>query len=770
MEQDLNKLSSIVDGKEVQEIFKPGQPQIQAESGDLAPGSLQKAPSLNTGKPILESEIIRNNSQRPNREPAVINENAGEVADENIAIRAVNQNNKTTVSQLFNPAQLMKPAGADPEWKESGGDGGGVTQTLDLKDLFKPKRRGQPNDIPDEKPQTGKREWANWVNPAFTPAAKVVPQEHSQAKGGEKDGHDGVSLDALGLLFQSTAKDLKEQKQKFSDKQFPPELKSIEGHGDIELKEQYRKYVWKRPQEMFEENFNLCSKGVEPNDVRQGDLGDCYFICALSALAEKPERAKRIILSKNFSEEGVYSVALCITGVWEEVIVDDLFPWNLSKKKPAFSQSRSNDLWVMLLEKAWAKVHGGYLNIESGFTSEALFSLTGAPVYTYFISNENSDKNWQAILDGEANNYIMTASTGDFNSSGNDAQDKQTGLSASHGYSLLAGVVVDHQGQKLRLVKLRNPWGTGEWRGDWSDNSPLWTPELKAKLEVKAEDDGIFFMSFEDWQKYFTSFDICYYHDSFKHSAIKLQSDPDIPTVLRFTITKSGPWYFMVSQTNSRMFKKANKYFYSGLTLIVCRVGEDKVHYIGDANEFDELLWFKNDCEPGEYLAYIMTPWRSMVNEFGFGVYGPEKIKLRISPPDSLSPNFIASVMTDKAQGNYHLFKNFAARGEPDIKSLFEINSEALTYFYFENSSPQTTLKSRIVFTEMEDIFVFPPHEVKEIFQPNQQKRMFEVSQSVETGRNGIIMCKMNSEKSKLQITIYSSFESAFGCPGCKLI
>jgi len=26
---------------------------------------------------------------------------------------------------------------------------------------------------------------------------------------------------------------------------------------------------------------------------------------------------------------------------------------------------------------------------------------------------------------------------------------------------------------------MRNPWGTGEWTGDWSDKSKKWTPQLK---------------------------------------------------------------------------------------------------------------------------------------------------------------------------------------------------------------------------------------------------------------------------------------------------
>lgn len=46
---------------------------------------------------------------------------------------------------------------------------------------------------------------------------------------------------------------------------------------------------------------------------------------------------------------------------------------------------------------------------------------------------------------------------------------------------------------------MRNPWGHKEWNGDWSDESDLWTDELKEELEMSAANDGIFFISLDDY-------------------------------------------------------------------------------------------------------------------------------------------------------------------------------------------------------------------------------------------------------------------------------
>jgi len=78
---------------------------------------------------------------------------------------------------------------------------------------------------------------------------------------------------------------------------------------------------------------------------------------------------------------------LCITGHWRIVILDDIFPCIKHKKRyqPAFTSTTSNELWVLLLEKAYAKVYGSYANIEAGFEKDALRDQTGSPGMDFML-------------------------------------------------------------------------------------------------------------------------------------------------------------------------------------------------------------------------------------------------------------------------------------------------------------------------------------------------------------------------------------------------
>jgi calpain-15 len=45
----------------------------------------------------------------------------------------------------------------------------------------------------------------------------------------------------------------------------------------------------------------MFEQDVTPNDIIQGSLGNCYFLSALSAIAEFPQRIKNIFITQNIT-------------------------------------------------------------------------------------------------------------------------------------------------------------------------------------------------------------------------------------------------------------------------------------------------------------------------------------------------------------------------------------------------------------------------------------------------------------------------------------
>lgn len=66
------------------------------------------------------------------------------------------------------------------------------------------------------------------------------------------------------------------------------------------------------------------------------------------------------------------------------------------------------------------------------------------------------------------------------------------GIYFGHSYGIVtAQEITDSKGEKVRLVKLRNPWINEKWTGEWSNGSENWTDELRSRLNYpKVEQEG----------------------------------------------------------------------------------------------------------------------------------------------------------------------------------------------------------------------------------------------------------------------------------------
>ncbi|CAK9097240.1 Calpain-15 (Small optic lobes homolog), partial [Durusdinium trenchii] len=138
--------------------------------------------------------------------------------------------------------------------------------------------------------------------------------------------------------------------------------------------------------------------GFRPEDARHGShsesLGDVEFIEALAVLAERPKVLQKLLPNANTltptSGEtcGCHEVRLCIAGLWRSFLIDERFPMTRESETPknpheslAFGRCAGNQLWIPLLEKAYAKAHSSYQFAFPGSSLEVfLEELTGAVV------------------------------------------------------------------------------------------------------------------------------------------------------------------------------------------------------------------------------------------------------------------------------------------------------------------------------------------------------------------------------------------------------
>ena len=82
---------------------------------------------------------------------------------------------------------------------------------------------------------------------------------------------------------------------------------------------------------------------------------------------------------------------LFIDGEWQIVFVDDYLPYDPSQEELVGVRPKHNELWAILLEKAWIKINGGYTNTFGGLFSEAISALTGFPT-EIFKHNKNGER------------------------------------------------------------------------------------------------------------------------------------------------------------------------------------------------------------------------------------------------------------------------------------------------------------------------------------------------------------------------------------------
>ena len=78
------------------------------------------------------------------------------------------------------------------------------------------------------------------------------------------------------------------------------------------------------------------------------------------------------------------------------------------------SRTNGNECWAILIEKAYAKLHGSYERISGGLSHDALRDLTFAPAIMIpgvEFKQKDPEEAWRIVNEADHNKWIMCTGT-----------------------------------------------------------------------------------------------------------------------------------------------------------------------------------------------------------------------------------------------------------------------------------------------------------------------------------------------------------------------
>ena len=525
-----------------------------------------------------------------------------------------------------------------------------------------------------------------------------------------------------------------QENEKYTDKLFPPDIKSLTYVSEYNKEfvqsneiNQFKNISWKRISDIFQNNKYDLFNTLDVDDIKQGIIGNCYFLCVLSSFAKRPEIYDKIFIDKKIKVNGLYKLRFIINGIPQIILVDDYFP--TVNNEFIFAQN-NNEFWVQLLEKAWAKINLSYANTIAGIPYEVFNCLSEAPCENFSHQRHNKLFVWNELIRAKKEGFYITCNTKFLSKE----QEDNEGLISGHSYAIIDlfefnvayenGTISESDYESysfkcsplkkeeseenddniLKIMKIYNPWAWFEWKGKFNDNdNESWNkiPLLKELVGYDNNDDGIFFMEFSDYYKKFHStYILNYLKDWVYNYKLINQKSNNYFTIVKLILKKENKIRFGLHVKQSRINLMENNSCLYPVSLIIVKYNAEFKNYelINSVYDITDNIYstYYKIFSPGEYHIFMhYNADKSEVSDYNYtlSTYSEEKVELIDFEDNNEIPyNYLFQVVHCYISQNQKIYENL----KDDINYYFDnydnnlglyflsINNKSKLYYFIE--------------------------------------------------------------------------------------
>jgi hypothetical protein len=277
-----------------------------------------------------------------------------------------------------------------------------------------------------------------------------------------------------------------------------------------------RKEEWTPPNSSWGLRGKFFNETAEFFDPIQGNVANCYYIAALSAVAwARPFMIKHMTRAtgmnqENFNNQISFYLPDSNSQIDKNIEVSSSIPLAASNDYIYARSSEGDETWPCILEKAFAKFKTGVTHDHPDITATAWGDtvwatsiLTGGQRHYYNTVDHTGDALWDIIRSNSLGRRTFNPITAWTYSSGDESKKKDiyidTNIVASHCYTILGWEYYNRN----KYIIIRNPWGHTEATVN-TLNSTVFLHDISWWRPINLTTvDGVFAIEASTFQQYF---------------------------------------------------------------------------------------------------------------------------------------------------------------------------------------------------------------------------------------------------------------------------